>query len=91
MTKALVFFLASQTFILASGFLMFAMIGEINRKLPDEQRISYLLGYPSRYLRVFREYHRLYPGGHLKLGFHVSFFLGVALLLASAWDLGFLH
>lgn len=45
----LVFFLAAQGFVILSGFIVFAMIGEVNRKLPDERRISYLFGHYSKH------------------------------------------
>jgi hypothetical protein len=87
--RALGLFSAAVTLILFSGFLTFAMIGEINRKVPDSERISYLFGHPAKYLRILREYRRLYPVGHLRLYFHISFFTGVAFLVGSAWFLGF--
>lgn len=82
-------FSVALTFILFSGFLTFAMIGEINRKMPDTEKIPYLLGHPAKYFKILREYRRLYPAGHLKLYFHICFFIGVAFLISSAWSLGF--
>jgi hypothetical protein len=82
-------FLLAQTFSLLSGFVMFAMIGEVNRAGPDQQRISYLGGHFAKYRRILNEYRRLYPDGRLSLYFKVSLASGLMLLLGSAWQLGF--
>jgi hypothetical protein len=87
--RAIVFLLAAQTFILVSGFLMYAMIGEVNRKLPDGQRIGYLFGHYGKYRRLFREYRRLYPNGRLGLYCKITGALGMASMAAFAWQLGF--
>jgi hypothetical protein len=74
-----------------SGLLLFAMIGEINRKLRDEEQIPYFLGRFDKPLRVLREYRRLYPRGRLSLFYLLSVFVAVPLLLAAAWAIGFFH
>lgn len=86
---AVILFVLAQTFILLSGFIRFAMIGEVNRRLPDEQQISYLLGHFAKYRRIHTEYQRLYPEGRLGANFRASLALGFTLLLGSAWQLGF--
>jgi hypothetical protein len=68
---------------------MFAIIGEVNRKLPDQQRISYLWGYAAKYERIIREYQRLCPGGRLVTYYYISVALGLLLGLAFAWQFGF--
>jgi len=88
LVRSLWLFLAAQTFILLSGFAMFAMIGEVNRRTPDEQRISYLFGHFTKYVRVVREYRRLYPRGHLGLYFKLCFAVGLGLLVGSGWEIG---
>jgi len=85
---ALSLFVLAQTFILLSGFVMFAMIGEINRRVPDQQRVSYLGGHFAKYRRILGDYQRLYPAGRLGLYFKVSLASGLVLLLGSAWQLG---
>ena len=88
LVQAGIFLAASTTLTLCSGFIMFAMIGEINRKLPEQERIGYFFGHLAKYLRIFREYRRLYPKGRLLLFHHVSFAAAMALLLAAGWRLG---
>ena len=85
---ALSLFVAAQTLIILSGFVMFAIIGEVNRRIPDQQRISYLFGHFGKYLMILREYRRLYPAGRLGLCFGVSLASGFILLLGCAWQLG---
>lgn len=83
---ALSFFL---TFMLISGFLIFAMIGEANRKLPEINRIPYS-GYDFvKYLKISENYRRLYPEGRLVLYFRLSLGLGILFLIAAGWLLGF--
>jgi hypothetical protein len=61
----IVLFGAAMTCMVLSGLVTFAMIGEINRKVPEEDRISYLGGGPDKPLHLYREYRRLYPDGRL--------------------------
>ena len=88
LTRVAVLFVLCQGFILASGFCMFAMIGEVNRKLPEERRVSYLFGSPLTTLRLFREYRQLYPHGRLRSLFFLLFGVGILLGIAAAWQLG---
>src|SRR5579859_6373890 len=48
-----------------SGFITSAIIGEINRKLPEKDQISYLWGHYAKYRRIKLEYRRFYPNGRL--------------------------
>jgi hypothetical protein len=86
---ALVLFFASTSSNLISNFVMFAIIGEVNRKLPDEERIPYLWWHLGKYQRTLREYRRLYPGGRLVMYHFGSLALGMLLLAAFAWEVGF--
>jgi hypothetical protein len=91
MIRALVLFLASQSFVLASSLVFFAMVGEVNRKVPEEQRISYLFWHFNKYRALLRQYRRLYPSGRLALYSFVLIGIGICLFLASAWQFGFFH
>lgn len=48
-------------------FLLWQEIGEINRKLPEDQQISYFWMHVDRFARIKREYKCLYPNGKLHL------------------------
>ena len=73
----------------ASGMILFAMTGKVNRKLPDEEQINYLLMYPGKVGKVKSQYRRLYPNGRLALLWNVSVGVSLALFLAVLWSMGF--
>lgn len=50
-----------------SAFFLWQEIGEVNRKLPDGEQISYWGMHPAKMARVRREYRRLYPSGKIDL------------------------
>lgn len=90
-------FLLAVSCLISAGFVSYAIIGEINRKLPEEDQIPYFLGQRGKYVsqhekfaRVRREYRRLYPGGRMALYLNFLTFAGFGLLLAIAlgWRLG---
>jgi hypothetical protein len=74
--------------IIGANFVLFAIIGEINRRLPELDRISYLFGHYEKYRHIFNEYRRLYPNGRLLLWFKLLLCLGFGLLAIFAWQFG---
>ncbi|HEY6218019.1 MAG TPA: hypothetical protein VIW74_15230 [Pyrinomonadaceae bacterium] len=80
--------LAATSCFVASNLVMSAMIGEINRKLPDDQRISYLFFHFSKYRLIYSKYRELYPDGRLLLYYWLCGFGGLVLLLLFAWQFG---
>ena len=58
--------LACSSGVLAAFFL-WQEIGEINRKLPETDQISYWGMHPVKMAKVKREYRRLYPSGKIDL------------------------
>jgi len=50
-----------------SSFFLWQQIGEVNRKLPDNEQISYWGLHPMKMAKIKREYKRLYPGGKIDL------------------------
>ncbi len=53
------------TLMICSGLVIFAMIGEVNRRLPEDQQVSYLWGYPGKLSGIRDQYRRFYPTGTL--------------------------
>ena len=53
------------TLAVVSGLVISAMIGEVNRRLPDDQQVSYLWGYPGKLSGIREQYKRFYPKGKL--------------------------
>jgi hypothetical protein len=77
---ALLIFLTAVSCIIGAGFLSFAMIGEINRKLPENEQISYYGGHLGKFLKIRNEYRRLCPKGRLVFLYDVVFYSGLGLL-----------
>ncbi len=53
------------TLAIGSSLVISAMIGEVNRRLPDDQQVSYLWGYPGKLSGIREQYKRFYPKGTL--------------------------
>jgi hypothetical protein len=88
---SLVLFACAVSFVLLANFLLYAMIGRINVRIPADQRIGYFWFDFGKNVKILREYWRLYPDGSLHLLAVGSFCIGMALLLAFAWQFGFFH
>jgi len=86
---AVALFAAAQACIVMAGYLQWVILAEVNRKLPDGERISYFLAYAGKYARIRAEYRRLYPAGHLPTLSRLAFAGGALFMLAAAWALGF--
>jgi hypothetical protein len=81
-------FLIAISCVISANFVLFAMIGEINRKLPDDQRISYFWFHPAKYRRIYNEYRRLFPAGRYLIYYRSLLYSGFALLGVFAWRFG---
>jgi len=75
---------AGAACILASGVLTYQQIGEVNRKLPDDQQMSYFWFYIEKVVRIRREYRRLYPNSSIPLYQDALTWGGLVLLLFGA-------
>ena len=73
---------------IVSGFFLWQEIGEVNRKLPDTEQISYLGMHPLKMAKVRREYRRLYPSGKIDLVRRVFQYAGFAFLVLLLIPLG---
>jgi hypothetical protein len=65
------------------------MVDRVNEKLPREEQFNPLGWHLPKYLRLRREYKRLYPAGPLLRHMRILMALGVACLLISAWSFRF--
>jgi hypothetical protein len=75
--------------LVLSGFFLTQEIGEINRKLPEDQQISYRWMYAEKYARIRKEYRRLYPNGRIHTLGVIFEFVGFVLLVLAAVAAGF--
>jgi len=85
--SVMVLFSVGGTLIITSGFILYAMIGKVNRKLPDNEQISYVFFYPTKALKITRKFRHLYPRSHLNTVRIVLNVLGFLLIAACAAQL----
>jgi hypothetical protein len=67
---------------IVSALLAYQQIGEVNRKLHDDEQIPYLFMYPGKMQRINAEYRRLYPDGRVDFwckAFEVAMFVFLGL------------
>jgi len=62
---ALVFLALATSCFIISSLCLSKEVGEVNRKLPDDQQISYWGMYTSKRLKIKDQYRKLYPNGRL--------------------------
>jgi hypothetical protein len=72
-----------------ANLLLYAMIGEINGKEPDAERISYFSFTPGKMFRILDQYRRLYPAGRLHVYYWGSSVLAGISLVGYAVCMGF--
>jgi hypothetical protein len=82
-------FAGAVSLMIASALLFYALVGKVNRFLPENEQLSYLFMYPGKVSRVKREYKRLYPKSKLLLLRLVLNTLSFAFLLMCLVQLGF--
>jgi hypothetical protein len=74
--------------VIASGFVFYMMIGEVNRKLPENQQIRYMFTPLLQWLEkpglVKQQYNRFYPNGRLYTAYIVLMAGGFAAGLVGA-------
>jgi len=80
----------SATLMMASGLVISAMIGEVNRKLPEDQQVSYMWRYPGKFSDIRDHYKRFYPKGPLARVLNVMGILIVIMMAAAAFLFGVL-
>jgi hypothetical protein len=70
---------------IADSAAYWAMVDKVNARLPKEQQLSHAGWWFGKYLRIHREYRRLFPEGNLvrKVGVY-NLLVCLGLLLAAA-------
>ena len=79
------------TFTILSGSLLYMMIGQVNRKLSDDEQIPYLFMYPGKVGRIKREHRRLYPQSRINTLRVACNVLAVLFAIGVAWSVGILR
>jgi len=80
----------ATTLAIASSVVISAMIGEVNKKLPKDQQVSYLWRYPGKFSDINDQYKRFYPNGPLARVLKVIGVLIVVMMAAAAYLFGVL-
>ena len=86
-----VLFGIAQVCAITGSVAVYAELSNVNRKLPDDQQISYFWWYFSKYRRVDGLYRQYYPAGRLILLRRICFGIGAASMIAFAKILGFFN
>jgi hypothetical protein len=68
-----------------SGVFFLQEIGEVNRKNPEGEQISYWFTSPGKVSRVRREYKRLYPSGRIDTLRQIFQIAAFVLLILFVW------
>jgi len=75
--------------LVLSGFLFVQEIGEVNRRLLEDQQVSYWWTYVEKYTKIRDEYKRLYPSGRIHMFSNVFEIAGFTLLVLALIAAGF--
>jgi hypothetical protein len=86
--RSLLILALGGTFAIAANMLMLVMIGQINRKLPESEQISYI---SWGILKVLRYHRQFYPKSWLSSLSLASGALMIASCVTLAWSLGLLR
>ena len=75
----IILFCVSMTGVFLGNLFLFMMIGEVNRKRPDGDQVSYFGHHYFKTKRIFGEYRKLYPEGTI----HVYMLISIAVAFSS--------
>jgi hypothetical protein len=74
--------------LVSANMFIIMMVGEINRKRPEGDLISYFGYTVFKIVRIFEEYRRLYPNGKLHIFALLAFGMAVVGVISGAVFLG---
>jgi hypothetical protein len=78
---AVAFLIVAQVCLISCTFIIFAIIGEVNRKRPEGEQISYIGWHVTKRRFVRQEYRRLYPEGKLVQRYDFLLWTGLACIV----------
>jgi hypothetical protein len=82
---AWIFFAIAQAGVGIATVALYAELSDVNRKLPDDQQISYFWWYWSKALKLDAFYRQYYPEGRLILLRRICYGVMAASMIACAW------
>jgi hypothetical protein len=62
---ATIAFALAVTFVIAANFVVYAMLGQVNARLPASERLSYVGFHLAKNRRITMLYRQFYPNGKL--------------------------
>jgi hypothetical protein len=86
---AIVLFCLACSCAIMSSFFLWQEIGEVNRKLPDGEQISYWGMHPAKMEKIKSEYKHLYPSGKIDLMRRILQYATLAFAFLLLIPLGF--
>ena len=89
--RTLVFMSGALMFAFISSLLLYMMIGQVNRKLPDSEQIPYLFMYPGKVARIKQQHRKFYPESRVNVVRVVCNFLTILFAIALACTYGIFH
>jgi hypothetical protein len=89
LVAALVLLLAGVGSAIAATSVSWKMVEQVNSRLPDNERFDSVWWAFPKYLRLFRQYRRLYPSGRLVSHFWYLQTAMLVSLVGVAWLVGF--
>jgi hypothetical protein len=69
---------------LGASIIQFAIVDAVNDKLPENEQFNHLGRYPTKTVRLHREYRRLYPTGNLLRRQRILWWLALVCLVLAA-------
>ncbi len=81
---ALIFLLYAISFFVISTLIMYAMTGQVNARLPQDQRFSYLGSYLIKDRKISKSYTQLFPRGRLLWSYRICAALGISFMILTA-------
>lgn len=81
---ALVFLLCAISFFIVATLFMYAMTGQVNARLSQEERFSYLGSYFAKNRKIALTYKRLFPRGHLLWSYRLCAAIGIFFMVLTA-------
>lgn len=79
---ATVTFAFAVTFIIVANLIVYAMLGQVNARLPDGEKLSYVGFHVGKNRRITMLYRQFYPNGRLHWVARAAFGLAVACMIA---------
>jgi hypothetical protein len=78
---ATVAFAFAVTFIIVANLIVYAMLGQVNARLPEGEKLSYVGFHLAKNRRITMLYKQFYPGGRLHLFERFAFAAAIACMV----------